>query len=64
MNSFDSQTYKYGDVHFNLSAIAIPSLLDIERAAIIDPDVSEEPRLGDTYLASAVDRPVALSNRV
>jgi hypothetical protein len=50
MNSFGRQIYKYGDVHFDLSEIAIPSLLDIEGAAIIDPNVSEEPRLGDTRL--------------
>ena len=48
MNGFGSQAYEYGDVHLYPSAIAIPSLLDIERTAIIDPDVREGPRLGDT----------------
>lgn len=48
MNGFGSQAYEYGDVHLYPSAIVIPSLLDIERAAIVDPDVREGPRLGDT----------------
>ena len=48
MNGFGTQTYECGDVHLYPSAFAIPSLLDIERAAIIDPDVREGPRLGDT----------------
>ena len=90
MNGFGSQAYEYGDVHLYPSAIVIPSLLDIERVAIVDPDVRAGPRLGDTwfwqishqvfywigsattdapldgasYLASAVDWPVALSNRI
>ena len=90
MSSFGRQTYEYGDVNLDLASVAIPSFLDIEWAAIIDPmlvkghdsvirasgrspirywrwvgSATSHALFGSApYLATTVDKLVALSDRV